>query len=87
MISVYGAFVSMQAVVPFHASLKDSHKLPIYYMVPSFHWGELLAEVRHRALLLQQLCAQALHRCIAMHLQWFDEVRLLQHRCQSQLGF
>ena len=73
--------------MPFHASLEDGHKLPVRNMVPSFCGGEFLAEERNRALLLRQLSTQTHHRCITMHLEWLAEVRQLQHRCQSQLGF
>ena len=56
-------------------------------MVPGFCGGEFLAKEHHRALLLRQLCTQTHHRCITVHLEWLAEVRQLQHRCQSQLGF
>ena len=87
MLSIYGALVTMQILAPFHTSLEDGHKLPIHNMVCSFCGGDLLAEECHRALLLQQLSIQSHHRCITMHLEWIAEVRQLQHRCQSQLGF
>ena len=73
--------------MPLHTSLEDGHEFPIRDMVPSFCGGEFLAEERHRALFLQQLCTQTHHRCITVHLEWLAEVRQLQHRCQSQLGF
>ena len=73
--------------MPLHTSLEDGHEFPIRDMVPSFCGGEFLAEERYRALLLQQLCTQAHHRCIAVHLEWLAEVRQLQHRCRSQLVF
>ena len=87
MVSIYSALVTMQILAPFHTSLEDGHKLPIRDMVPSLCGGELLAEECHRALLLRQLSTQAHHRCITVHLEWLAEVRQLQHRCQSQLGF
>ena len=87
MVSIYSALVTMQILVPFHTSLEDGHKLPVRNMVPSFCGGEFLAEECHRALLLRQLCTQTYHRCITVHLEWLAEVRQLQHRCQSQLGF
>ena len=87
MVSIKSALVTMQILVPFHASLEDGHKLPVRNMVPSLSGGEFLAEERHRALLLRQLCTQTHHRCITVHLEWLAEVRQLQHRCQSQLGF
>ena len=87
MVNIYSALVTMQIPAPSYTSLKDGHKLPIRDMVPSLCGGEVLAEERHRALLLQQLSIQAHHRCITMHLEWLAEVRQLQHRCQSQLGF
>ena len=87
MVSICSALITMQILAPFHASLKDGHKLPIRNIVPSLCGDELLAKERHRALLLQQLSTQAHHRCITMHLEWLAEVGQLQHRCQSQLGF
>ena len=87
MVSIYSALVTMQILAPFHASLEDGHKLPVRNMVPGFCGGEFLAEERHRALPLQQLCTQTHHRCITVHLEWFAEVRQLQHRCRSQLDF
>ena len=44
--------------MPLHASLEDGHEFPIRDMVPGFCGGEFLAEERHRALLLRQLCTQ-----------------------------
>ena len=85
--NIYGALVTMQILAPFHTSLEDGHKLPVRNMVPSFCRDELLAEECHRALLLRQLCTQTNHGCIAVHLEWLVEVRQLQHRCRSQLGF
>ena len=87
MVSIYGALVTMQILELFHTSLEDGHKLPVRNMVPSLCGGEFLAEKSHRALLLQQICTQTHHRCIKMHLEWFAEVRQLQHRCGSQFGF
>ena len=87
MVSIYDALITMQILALFHASLEDSHELPVRNMVPGFCGGEFLAEKRHRVLLLRQLCTQTHHRCITMHLEWLAEVRQLQHRCRSQLGF
>ena len=87
MISKDSALVPMQVLALFHASLEDSHKLPIRDMVPCFCGDEFLAEERHRALLLRQLCTQTHHICITVHLEWLAEVRQLQHRCRSQLVF
>ena len=81
MLGIYGALFPMQVLATFHASLKDGHKLPVHHMVPTLSGGELLAKECHRALLLQQLCSHAHHGCIAVHLEWFAEVRQLQHRC------
>ena len=87
MVRIYGALITIQILAPFHASLEDGHKLPVRNMVPSFCGGELLAEEHHRALLLQQISTQTHHRCITMHLERLAEVKQLQHRCRSQLGF
>ena len=73
--------------MPLHTSLEDSHEFPVRNMVPGFCGGEFLAEEYHRSLLLRQLCTQTHHRCITVHLEWLAEVRQLQHRCRSQLGF
>ena len=53
MISVDGTFVPIEVLVPFHASLEVGNKLPVRNMAPILCGGELLAEERHRALLLQ----------------------------------
>ena len=87
MVSIYATLVAMYILTPLHTSLEDGHKLPVRDMVPSICRGEFLAEERHRALLMRQLCTQTHHRCITVHLEWLAEVRQLQHRCQSQLGF
>ena len=87
MVSINSALVTMQILAPFHTSLEDGHKLPVRDMVPSLCGGEFLAEEHHRALLLRQLSTQTQHRCITVHLEWLAEVRQLQHRYRSQLGF
>ena len=77
----------MQILAPFQTSLEDGHKLPICNTVRSFCGSKFLAEEYHRALLLQQLSTQSHHRCITMQLEWLAQVRQLQHRYRSQLGF
>ena len=80
-VCVHSTLGTMQIVAPFHTGLENGQELTVGYMVSSLSGSQLLAEERHRALLLQQLSTQTHYRCITMHLEWLAEVRQLQHRC------